>query len=144
MWADTLLAAERAHLFRVALWAMASAVAGTALFLIPAVRRGSSPLLRHFALQSAAWGIVELLIVWASRGSLGLRDLGGARQLERLVWLTCGLELGGVAVGVTLAVACWMVGRRVGGVGAGIGIAIQGAALLCLSLTFATMLAKLV
>ena len=144
MWADTLLAAERAHLFRLAIWAMASVVAGTAVFLLPHAQRGSSALLRHFALQSVAWGTVELVIVWAARSSLGLRDLGGARQLERFVWLSCGLDAGCVAVGVTLAIACCALGRRLGDIGAGVGIVTQGAALLWLDLVFANALVGLV
>jgi len=144
MWADSLLASERAHLVRLSLWAMASIVAGTAVFLLPRVVRGSSALLRHFALQTVAWGTVVLVVVWAAWSSVGLRDLGRARHLERLLWLNCGLDVGCIAVGATLAVACWTLGRRWGGVGAGIGIITQGAALLWLDLVFANALAGLV
>ena len=140
MWADTLLAAERAHLLRVAMWAMASIVAGTSIFLIGRIRPGAAPVLRQFAVLSVTCGVVELAIVWGRRSSIGLRDLAGARQLERLLWLNCGLDVGYLGVGVTLALACWFVGRRLGGVGAGIGIATQGVALLWLDLVFANAL----
>ena len=144
MWADTLLAAERTHLLQLALWAMASVVAGTALFLVPAMRRQSSPLLRQFAIQWTGWGVAELLVVWASRTGLDLRDLAAARQLERFLWLSCGLELGVIAVGMTLSIMSWVVGRRAAGVGAGIGVATQGAALLILDLPFAMALGGVV
>ena len=143
MWADTLFAAERAHVIRIALWAMASIAVGTAIFLLPGVRRRSLPLLRHFALQSVGWGTVELAIFLVGRSSLGLRDLGSARQLERIVWLNCGLDVAYVAIGVTLAVTCWTLGRRIEGVGAGAGIVTQGAALLALHLAFASTLIRL-
>ncbi|MBI2795495.1 MAG: hypothetical protein HYX65_02190 [Gemmatimonadetes bacterium] len=144
MWADTLLAAEHAHLARLALWAMASLLTGTALLAGLRVRRRASPLLDHFALQVAAWGAIDLLLAWAARGSLALRDFGSARSLERFLWLSTGLDAGFVAVGVTLAAAGWMLGRRLGAVGAGVGIVVQGLALLVLDLHLATQLAALV
>ena len=144
MWADTLLVAERAYLLRVAFWAMGSVLAGTGMFMLPAVRSGSAALLRQFALQAIGWGVVELVAVWGATMSLTLRDLGGARQLERAVWLWCGLEGGVIAAGVAIAVTAWLVSRRVAAVGAGIGIATQGAALLLLGLAFALTLTRLV
>lgn len=144
MWADSLLAAERAHLARLALWAMTSLLAGTAVVAILRLRGLASPLLRHFALQMVAWGAVDLLLVWAARRGLELRDAGAARSLERFLWLNNGLDLGYVAVGVTLAVAGWTFGRRLGAVGAGTGIVIQGLALLILDLHLARHLTTLV
>lgn len=144
MWADTLLAAERVHLLQVALWAMASVIAGTALFLVPAVRRRTSPLLRHFAIQWTAWGVTELLVAWALRSGLGLRDLNAARQLERSLWFSCGLELGIIAVGVAISTLSWILGRRLAATGAGIGVATQGAALLLLDASFVARLTGLV
>lgn len=144
MWADTLLAAEQAHLLRLAVWAAGSVLLGTALLAGLRLRGHRSPLLFHFALQTAAWGAVDLAIVWAARGSLVLRDLSSARRLERFLWLNTGLDAGYAAVGVTLAVAGWSLGRRLGAVGAGIGIVIQGLALLLLDLVIADQLARMV
>ncbi len=144
MWADTLLDAERAHLLRLASWAVGSILIGTAGIAFLRFRRRTSPLLFHFAIQTAAWGAVDLLIVWAARGSLALRDLSSARRLERFLWLNAGLDAGYVAVGVTLALAGWTMGRRLGAVGAGLGIVLQGLALLLLDLVIADQLARMV
>jgi hypothetical protein len=143
MWADTLLDAERAHLLRLALWATASVLIGTTTIAVLRLRGRTSPLLFHCALQTAAWGAVDLLIVWAARGSLALRDFASARRLERFLWLNTGLDAGYVAVGLTLALAGWSMGRRLGAVGAGIGIIIQGLALLLLDLVIADQLARM-
>lgn len=56
MFADTLLAAERGHLLRLALWGAMSVVAGSAILALLSARRVRSPLLQHFAIQTAAWG----------------------------------------------------------------------------------------
>ena len=138
MFADTLLALERAHLVRLLVWGAGSVLAGTVLLVLVAVRRavGPTPLLWHFAIQTLAWGAVDLAIVlWARRG-LALRDNAAARSLERVLWLNLGLDVGYVAVGVTLALTGWVVGRRLGAVGAGIGVGVQGAALFLLDLLF--------
>jgi hypothetical protein len=44
--------------------------------------------------------------------------------------------VGYVAVGVTLALTGWVVGRRLGAVGAGAGVVVQGAALFLLDWLF--------
>ena len=116
MWSDTLLALERAHLFRLALWGGGSVLAGTLLLALLALRArrgaGGSPLVHHFAIQTAAWGAIDLgLVAFAGRG-LALRDQTGAAELERFLWLNLGLDVGYVGVGVTLAVAAWSLGRR--------------------------------
>jgi hypothetical protein len=136
LFADTLLAFERAHLARLLAWALGSILSGTLLLAVVAVRRaaGPLPLLRHFAIQTAAWGVVSLgIVLWAQRG-LKLRDYAGARSLDRTLWLNLGLDVGYIGVGVTLAVAGWLLGRRLGAVGAGVGVAVQGAALFLLDL----------
>ena len=136
MFADALLDLERAHLLRLALWAVGSVLAGSFLLALVALRRaaGSQPLLRHFALQTAAWGVVDLAIAaWAWRG-LTVRDHASAQQLDRILWLNLGLDVGYVAVGLTLALAGWTLGRRLGAVGAGVGVMVQGAALFLLDL----------
>jgi hypothetical protein len=136
MFADTLLALARAHLLRLGAWAIGSLLAGTLLLALVALRRaaGPQPLVRHFGFQTAAWGAVDLAIVlWAWRG-LAPRDYAGATGLDRFLWLNLGLDVGYVAVGVTLAIAGWTLGRRLGAVGAGLGVVVQGIALFLLDL----------
>ena len=143
MWSDTLLAAERAHLVRLIAWGAASVVAGTALLLLATVRRGPSPLLGNFAVQCAAWGAIDLAIAFAAWRGLAVRDLAGATKLDRLLWLNTGLDVGYVAVGVALAVVGWQLGRRLGLVGAGLGVVVQGLALLVLDAHFIGVLNRL-
>lgn len=136
MFADTLLDLERAHLLRVLVWGAGSVLAGTLLLALVALRRaaGPAPLLWHFAVQTAAWGAIDLLLtLWAMRG-LALRDHAGATQFDRVLWLNLGLDVGYVAVGVALAAVGWSLGRRLGLVGAGLGVVVQGAALFLLDL----------
>lgn len=134
MWADVLLSLERTHLLRLAFWGGASVLAGSLLLAWLAWRRVPSPLLRHFGIQTAAWGAVDLAIcAWAQRG-LTLRDFDGQAALVNFLWLNVGLDAGYVGVGLTLALAAWQLGRRLGGVGAGIGIIVQGLALALLDL----------
>jgi hypothetical protein len=146
MWSDTLLAAERAHLVRLLAWGAASVVAGTALLLIVAVRRGAaggSPLLTSFAIQCAAWGAIDLALAGAAWRGLAPRDVDGATKLDRLLWLNTGLDVGYVGVGIALAVVGWQLGRRLGLVGAGLGVIVQGLALLVLDAHFISVLNRL-
>jgi len=134
MWADTLLALERGHLLRLALWGGMSVLVGTSLFTWLTVRRVAAPLLRHFGIQTTAWGAVNLLIcLWAGR-DLALRDYAGAQKLLNLLWLNIGLDAGYVAIGITVSIAAWRWGARSGGIGAGVGIVVQGVALMLLDL----------
>jgi hypothetical protein len=144
MWSDTLLLAERAALLRLAMWAAASVVAGTAVFALLVVRRMRSPLLDGFALQMVIWGTIGVARVVVGMGALVPRDLSAATRLDRWVWLLTGLDVGLVAVGATLAITGWLLGRRLGVIGAGIGIIVQGAALFALDARFATILSGLV
>jgi hypothetical protein len=97
----------------------------------------------HFAIQTAAWGAIDLLIAAVARRGLALRDVGGATRLDRFIWFNNGLDVGYVAVGLTLAIVGWTLGRRFGLVGAGIGIVVQGLALLVLDLRFSATLARI-
>ena len=136
MFADTLLLLERAHLLRLLVWGAGSMVAGTLLLALQALHRAAGPpaLLRQFAIQTAAWGAIDLaLALWGQRG-LALRDYAAARQLDRVLWLNLGLDAGYVGVGVTLALCGWLFGRRDAPVGAGLGVIVQGAALFLLDL----------
>lgn len=134
MWADTLLSLERGHLIRLALWAVACVLSGTSMLVWLTVRRTEAPLLRHFSIQTAAWGAVNLAIVaWAWRG-LAFRDYAGAQKLLNVLWLNTGLDIGYAAVGATLALTAWRWGQRPGGIGAGLGVIVQGVALALLDL----------
>ena len=142
MWADTLLAVERAHLLRLALWAAASLLIGTALVALVHVGRRRSSLLKHFGIQTGVWGAVELMVALLLLRSLAIRDLAGATRLDRLLWMNIGLDVGYVLVGITLVVIGWRVVRRLGLVGAGIAVVLQGAALAVIDLVFASQISR--
>jgi hypothetical protein len=99
-------------------------------------------LLKSFAIQTAAWGILIGGVAGIWWNAVALRDLAGAARLERTLWLTMGLDIGCLAVGVVLAVTAWLSSRRLGGVGAGTAIAIQGLALLVLDMQFANTVSR--
>ena len=144
MWSDTLLAAERAHILRLCLWGAASVLAGTMVFALLAVRRVRSPLLFHFALQTLAWGVVELALGALGWRGLAMRDLAAATRLDRFVWFNAGLDLGYAGVGIALAIAAWSLGRRLGLLGAGLGVLVQGLALAVLDLHFTSVIGGMV
>lgn len=144
MWSDTLLAAERIHLIRLAVWAAASALLGTVAIAIVALRRLHAPVVWWFGVQTLAWGTAELLFAAARWRGLVMRDVSAATRLDRLTWFAAGLDVGIVAVGVALAVLAWRFGRRAGALGAGLAIVVQGLALLVIELTFAAALVRLV
>jgi hypothetical protein len=144
MFADTLLQLEREHLLRLALWGATGILAGSAMLAILSVRRVRAPLLFHFGLQTAVWGAAI-----AGRAAIGwhwlaMRDLIAATRLDRLLWLSTGLDAGVIAVGATLAIAGWRWARRWGAVGAGVAIIVQGIALLVFDAGFAALLRGLV
>lgn len=139
MWADTLLLLERGHLLRLAIWAAASVIAGTVLLLLLRARPGAG-FLRHFAIQSLAWGVIDAaLVAWAWNG-LALRDYASATQLQNFLWLNVGLDAGYAGVGITLAITAWVCGQRLAGLGAGVGVVVQGLALLVLDLRLLTLM----
>ena len=142
MWADTLLAAERAHLLRLAVWGAASLLVGTALVAMLGIGRPRSSLIKHFGVQTAAWGAVDLAIALLSLRSLTLRDLSGATRLDRVLWMNIGLDVGYALVGATLVIVGWRVVRRLGLVGAGIAVVLQGAALAVLDLMLAGQISR--
>ena len=115
---------------------------GTTLGVLTAAKRIRSPLLTQFAIQTVAWGTVVGTIAGLSWRSAGLRDVAGASRLERLLWMRIGLDVGYVAVGAVLAIAAWRFARRMGGVGAGTSIVVQGLALLVLDLQFASTVSR--
>lgn len=141
-WADTLLDVERLHVLKLLVWGALSVGVGTALLAFLRFRRVDSLLLQHFAIQSVAWGLIDIAIaVWARQG-LALRDLASAVALDRFVWLNVGLDVGYVAVGATLALTGWKLGRRLGLVGAGTGVIVQGCALALLDLQLAAAIVR--
>ena len=142
MWADTLLRAEQQHLLRLLFWAGMSILGGTAAATTVAVRRLRSPLLTHFAIQMAAWGVLVGAIVGIAWRGVHLRDVSGAARLERLLWMSIGMDVGYVAVGAVLAVAAWVLAKKMGGVGAGTAIVVQGIALLLIDLQFAAVVSR--
>ena len=142
MWADTLLAVERAHLLRLVLWGAASLVLGATLLVFLKARGQRSPLLHHFAIQTAAWGAIDLALAANGLRTLQLRDLSGATRLDRFVWLNIGLDLGYVLVGLTLLIAGWRIGRRAGLIGAGAGVVVQGATLALLDVGLASQISR--
>jgi hypothetical protein len=144
MWSDTLLLAERAALLRLAIWGVGCILVGTAMHAVLIARRLRSMLLDGFALQTVIWGAIALARFVEGMAELVPRDLAAATRLERWVWMLNGLDIGLFAVGVTLALAGWRLGKRLGVVGAGVGIAVQGVALLALDARFATILSSLV
>lgn len=142
MWADTLLAAEGAHLLRILLWGAASLLVGTGLLAWLRLGARRSALLEQFAIQTAAWGTAEIALAALARASLGIRDLTAATRLDRLLWLNLGLDAGYVMLGLALAIVGWRLARHLGYVGAGIAIVLQGGALALLDLTFAIQISR--
>ena len=142
MWADTLLAAERAHLLRLAIWGGASLIIGATLLGLLRVRRVRSSLLDHFAIQTAAWGAIDLALAALGRQRLELRDLAGATRLDRFLWLNIGLDAGYVMVGLVLVIVGWRVARRPGLIGAGLGVIVQGTGLAVLDLVLAAQISR--
>jgi hypothetical protein len=144
VFADTLLQFERDYLIRLAVWAHISVLSGALLLLWLVRRREPSPLLFHFAVQTAVWGAFAVALAGFQWHGLALRDLAGATRLDHLLWLVIGLDAGGVGVGATLAVTGWHAGRRLGIVGAGLGVIVQAAALFVLDARLLSQLQGLV
>jgi Family of unknown function (DUF6992) len=142
VWADTLLRAEQQHLLRLLFWAGLSIIAATAVGAMLVVRRIRSPFLAQFAGQMAAWGVVVGSIATIEWHTARLRDVSGAARLERVLWMNIGLDVGYIAVGAALACVAWYLARRLAVVGAGMGIIVQGLALLLIDLQFAAVVSR--
>ncbi len=134
MWADTLLALERTHLLRLMIWGGSSVLLGTLVLTVVAARRARSGLLTHFAAQTVVWGALGLVAGVLAWRALALRDLDAATALVNRLWLSVGLAAGAAGIGCTLALCSWRFGRRAGGIGAGIGLLVQGLAFTLLAL----------
>ncbi|MFL5619695.1 MAG: DUF6992 family protein [Gemmatimonadaceae bacterium] len=142
MWADTLLALERAHLVRLIVWGGASALVGSALLGLMRIRGHRSALLDHFGIQTLAWGAIEFALALTGLQRLELRDLAGATRLDRFLWLNIGMDAGYVLVGLTLLVLGWRLARRLDFVGAGLAVIVQGSALALLDLALAGQISR--
>lgn len=142
VWSDTLLAAERHRALTGAIWGACSLAFGLAALLIARRRPGQSPLVLHFGGQMLLWGAAVLLLAVARLLTLEARDFTSAVRLERMLWFGSGLEIGIAGVGLTVAVASGLMGRRLSGVGAGLAIALHGAALAVLDVQLATAITR--
>ena len=142
MWADTLEAAERSHLLRLLIWAAVSVLTGTALLAWLRVNARQSALLKYFAIQLVAWGLVSAAMAAGMMTQIAPRDIVSATRLDRILWLNIGLDAGYMLVGFTLIVIGWRSGRRLGLVGAGIGVVVQGSALALLDLVLAAQISR--
>ena len=142
VWADTVLSAERLYVARTLVWAALSIIAATAIAVMIAARRIKSPILAHFAVQLGGWGLVVGLIGAMEWQGLHLRDLAGATRLERATWTRVGFDVGVIGMGVVLAAASRWVGRSLAGMGAGAGLAVQGAALLFIDLQLVSAVSR--
>jgi len=142
VWSDTLLDAERQHLFALLFWSALSILAATVIAVTLAARRTRSPLLEHFALQMLAWGMIFGVIASLELHGLARRDVSGATRLEHIVWMNIGLDVGYVGVGVVLAAAGYKLTRSMAAVGAGTGLVVQGLAVLLIDLQLAALIAR--
>ena len=142
VWADTVLNAERQYVARTLAWAGLSIIAATGIAVVLAGRRIKSPVLAHFALQLGGWGLVLGLIGAMEWQGLHLRDLAGATRLERATWARVGFDVGVIGMGAVLAAASRWFGRSLAGMGAGAGLAVQGAALLLIDLQLVSAVSR--
>lgn len=122
---------ERGHLVRLAVWAVASMLAGGVAWMWSS-RATSPPFWRHAGIQGIAWGLVDLVLVLLAWHGVEPRDVAGAIALDRVLWLNIGLDVGYAMVGATLCIVGWRAPRRPGLVGAGTAVALQGVALAVL------------
>jgi hypothetical protein len=142
VWADSVLNAERQYVARLLAWAALSIIAATVIAVMLAARRIKSPVLKHFALQLGGWGFVLGLIGTMAWQGLHLRDLAGATRLERVTWMRVGFDAGVIGMGAVLAGASRWFGRSLAGMGAGAGLALQGAALLVIDLQLVSAVSR--
>jgi len=136
------LSAERQYVARTLAWAGLSIIAATGIAVMLAGRRSRSPVLAHFALQLGGWGVVLGLIGAMEWQGLHLRDLAGATRLEHATWARVGFDVGVIGMGAALAAASRWFGRSLAGMGAGAGLAVQGAALLLIDLQLVSAVSR--
>ena len=132
-------ASQRGHLWRVATWGATSLIGGA--IAATALDDQRQPLWRGFAVQSAAWGAVNLgigasglLFMKApTRGAPWPAVHRAERRYHDILLFNMGLNVGYVAIGATAVVAsyCGVTSPRAWR-GHGAAIIVQGAALLAL------------
>lgn len=137
--AEARLAAERDHLWRVAVWGGLNAAGGLALVL--GTRRAERPARFGFGVQAGLWGAINIGI--AAPGLLGGADtpgratwaeaLAAERGLHDLLLLNMGLNVAYAGVGAALVVAGYRgVQSARAWRGHGTALIVQGAGLLVL------------
>ena len=62
--------------------------------------------------------------------------------LDRFLWLSVGFDAGLVLTGAVLVGAGWATGRRLGMIGAGTAVVVQGVALAALDLVMAGQMSR--
>jgi hypothetical protein len=146
MGADTLLVVEKAHLIQVLVWALLCVLAGTAVLAVLAIRRGGSAILSAFAIQTVGWGVFEATVSAVAIWGLSPRDLAGATQLDHRLWFETRIDVACIVIGAILALTTYGLthGRRLGGLGAGLGIIVQGAVLLVFDAQFLALVNRFV
>lgn len=142
MLAVTLLHAEQLHLLRVMLWAAASVIAGTAVFVLLVARHVRSPLLRAFGGMCLVLGGLELLGAGISYRAVPMRDYHAAVRLDRMLWFELGFAAAAVLAGAGFAWQGWRTGRRLGVVGASIAVTMHALAIGMLDLQLASLLSR--
>jgi hypothetical protein len=88
------------------------------------------------------WGVVIGTIAGVEWQRLQLRDVSGLARLERLLWMNIGMDVGFVGIGVVLGASGRILSRNFAAVGAGVGIIVQGLALLLIDLQFASVISR--
>lgn len=134
MWGDTLLEIQRVHVLRLLAWGALSIVAGTTILIVTMLRRTRPDLLRAFSIQCVIWGGAILAAAGWRYGALVIPDIAAAARLERMAWLQIGLFAGIMLTGAGIAITGWRVGRSLRATGTGVGMLLQGAALLVFDL----------
>lgn len=126
-WADSLLAAERLFATKLLAWGLISLLVGSTLLAVERIRGVASPIVRHFAIQSALWGGAAAAFAIRTRSAAQLRDLASAVALDRALSFEAGLSIGIAASAVVIA-GNGQREARPALVGGGAGIAVQGVA----------------
>jgi len=117
------------HLIRLGIWALFSIVFGVVILL--AKRQNLAA--QHFSVQFIVWGLIDGIIVLFGLRDNSRPDLVAAIKLREFLWLNEGLDVGYVAVGITLIiVGRWSKVNSASLIGAGLGVMIQGFLLLLL------------
>ena len=141
-WADTLLALELLFLTKLLVWGAITVAAGSSVLALFAVRNIASRLVNAFSVSLVVLGSAAIVVSLLARTKAELRDLPSAISLERIAWFASGLEVGLVLIGLALAIAGSVLGKRPALVGAGIALSLHASALLILTLQLAASVVR--